>query len=319
MRCTRKCAGNSRFRDNSLHYLSSDAYPVRKLIFLLLVALVASAASAKEYGHYDLQRLLTITETPTGKIYDFDKAYSDRILRDLKAHAQNYPPQFDTPQDKQRAIQDAQAMSGMLDTLIDVPAPDPELLARAAYVNSLAHNLDIPGAAEKASSIFQRLLAAVPNAILDYLKANQMDGANGDTEPKQVTDQKLPRIRFIGERAPGPSYELYAKGWRKKVERVGSLNYPEAVRQKHLYGTLQLTAAIRADGSLESVEITRSSGQPILDDAAKHIVEMSAPFAPFPPSIRKDIDIMNIALTWTFTPADKQSKKQKNGSEQQPK
>jgi predicted Zn-dependent protease len=85
------------------------------------------------------------------------------MLNDLSAHAKNYPPQFDTPKDKQRATQDVKALSGMLDALINVPTPNPELLVRAGGLNSIGHNLDIAGSAEKANSIFQRLLNASPS------------------------------------------------------------------------------------------------------------------------------------------------------------
>ena len=62
--------------------------------------------------------------------------------------------------------------------------------------------------------------------------------------------------------------------------------------------------SIRADGSVENVEVNRSSGQRVLDAAAVKIVEMAAPFAPFPPDIRRDTDILHITRTWTFTKGD---------------
>ncbi|MDA0200128.1 MAG: hypothetical protein OT643_15305, partial [Bacteroidetes bacterium] len=118
---------------------------MHRLLLALLVVLVTSNANAREYGNYDPKRLLTISETSAGKNYGFDSAYLDQILNDLSAHAKNYPPQFDTPQDKQRATQDVKALSGMLDILINVPTPNSELLVRASYINSMGHNLDIPG------------------------------------------------------------------------------------------------------------------------------------------------------------------------------
>ena len=56
---------------------------------------------------------------------------------------------------------------------------------------------------------------------------------------------------------------------------------------------------------MDSIEINRPSGQRILDAAAIRIVKLSAPFAPFPPDIRKDTDILSITRTWTFTSSDK--------------
>ena len=136
---------------------------MRTLLLTILIALVSSSASAREYGNYDTKRLLTVTETPEGKKYGFGGPYLGQMMSDLSVHARNYPPQFDTPHDKQRATEDVKALSGMLDVLIKVPNPDLKLLTLAGDVNSIGHNLDIPGAAQKANSIFLRLLAAAPS------------------------------------------------------------------------------------------------------------------------------------------------------------
>ena len=116
--------------------------------------------------------------------------------------------------------------------------------------------------------------------------------------------QKRPKRRFIGARAEEYRFARYVEDWRLKIERIGNLNYPEAARQQRLYGNLLLTVSIRSDGSLENVEINRTSGSRILDAAAVKIVQMSAPFAAFPPDIKRDTDILYITRTWTFTKAD---------------
>lgn len=114
--------------------------------------------------------------------------------------------------------------------------------------------------------------------------------------------QKLPRRTHIGARTREYRFAQYVEDWRIKIERIGNLNYPEDARRNRIFGSLVLTVSIRADGSVESIEINRSSGQPILDAAAVRIVKLSAPFAPLPPDIRKDTDILSITRTWVFTP-----------------
>ena len=116
--------------------------------------------------------------------------------------------------------------------------------------------------------------------------------------------QKRPKRKFIGSRAEEYRFARYVEDWRLKVERIGNLNYPEAARQRKLYGSLTLTVSIRADGSVENIAVNRTSGQRILDAAAVHIVEMAAPYATFPPDVRRDTDILHITRTWTFTKAD---------------
>lgn len=116
--------------------------------------------------------------------------------------------------------------------------------------------------------------------------------------------QKRPKRKFIGARTQEYRFARYVEDWRMKVEKVGNLNYPDAAKQQKLYGQLQLTVSIRADGNVESVEINRSSGHKILDAAAKRIVELAAPYAALPEDIRKDTDILSITRTWIFTRAD---------------
>ena len=84
---------------------------------------------------------------------------------------------------------------------------------------------------------------------------------------------------------------------------MGTLNYPEAARGR-VYGSLLLSVTIRADGTVEKVSVHRSSGHALLDEAAVRIVKLAAPYAPFPPAIRKDTDIIEITRTWAFTNAD---------------
>jgi periplasmic protein TonB len=116
--------------------------------------------------------------------------------------------------------------------------------------------------------------------------------------------QERPRKRFIGANAREYRFAQYEEDWRAKIERVGTLNYPPEARGK-LYGTLRLTVTIRPDGSVESIDLDRSSGLKILDQAAFRIVQMAGPFAAFPESIRKDTDLLVITRTWFFAQGDK--------------
>ncbi|MCX7157310.1 MAG: TonB family protein [Rhodocyclales bacterium] len=113
-----------------------------------------------------------------------------------------------------------------------------------------------------------------------------------------------PRKKFIGARVEEYRFAQYVEDWRQKIERIGNLNYPAAARGR-LYGSLVLTVVIKSNGDLDRVEVSRSSGQNLLDDAARRIVQMAAPYAAFPESIRRDTDVLEITRTWTFTNADR--------------
>lgn len=99
-----------------------------------------------------------------------------------------------------------------------------------------------------------------------------------------------------------PADAEYLELWRKKVEQVGNLHYPEQAKQRGIYGSLTLKVSIDKDGSLLDVVILRTSGEKVLDQAALDIVRLSAPFEPLPESIRHNTDILEIVRTWQFKP-----------------
>ena len=122
---------------------------------------------------------------------------------------------------------------------------------------------------------------------------------------RQVDEyNKRPRKAFVGARAVESRFAQYVEDWRLKIERIGNLNYPDGARGR-IYGSLRLTISIKPDGSVDDVQIDRPAEYKILNDAALKIIRLSAPFAPFPPDIRKDTDLLVITRTWTFAPGDK--------------
>lgn len=134
--------------------------------------------------------------------------------------------------------------------------------------------------------------------------ALEMDRLEALIAKQQDDYQKRPRRKFIGARAKEYRYALYVDSWRQKVEKYGNLNYPVVARDLKLYGNLQMTVSINADGSVEKIEVNRSSGNKLLDESAKHIVEQAAPYAKFPNDVQKEIDILSITRTWTFSKED---------------
>ncbi|WP_061238550.1 energy transducer TonB [Ectopseudomonas composti] len=98
----------------------------------------------------------------------------------------------------------------------------------------------------------------------------------------------------------------YKDEWRKKVERIGNLNYPDDARRQRIYGSLRLLVSINRDGSLYEVQVLESSGHAVLDQAAQRIVRLAAPYAPFTGDLA-DIDRLEIIRTWRFERGDRLS------------
>jgi len=116
--------------------------------------------------------------------------------------------------------------------------------------------------------------------------------------------QELPKRKFIGARTQGAVEAQYLDAWRQRIERVGTANFPEEARRQGLFGSVMVTVAVRADGSVEKIEIDRSSGSSVLDAAVERIVSLAGPFKPFPDPLRKDADILHITRVWSFTRSD---------------
>jgi len=116
--------------------------------------------------------------------------------------------------------------------------------------------------------------------------------------------QELPKRKFIGARTQGAVEAQYLDAWRQRIERVGTANFPEEARRQGLFGSVMVTVAVRADGTVEKIEIDRSSGSRVLDAAVERIVALAGPFKPFPDPLRRDADILHITRVWSFTRSD---------------
>ncbi|NOR51898.1 MAG: TonB family protein [Gammaproteobacteria bacterium] len=140
----------------------------------------------------------------------------------------------------------------------------------------------------------------LPTSAQMLMRSRQIDQAFAELrEMRQISAQK-PRERFITANTREYTFASYEASWRRKIERIGNLNYPEEAKRNNVSGALILDVAIKPDGSLASVNIVRSSGNQVLDDGAIYIVRLAAPFAPFSPEIRKKVDILHITRTWQF-------------------
>jgi len=174
----------------------------------------------------------------------------------------------------------------------------------------------------------QKLMSALKDApklsaLEEQLKTS--DTANGiNTDDKQhaseiarlqgeiardLHDQESrPHKAFVAGKSKVLAEARYIEDWRTRIERVGNLNFPIGANGKRLYGNLQVMVGIHADGSLAEVTIERSSGNKILDEAAKRIVRMSTPFSSLPKGIvdrdGKPADILYIVRAWTFSSTD---------------
>ena len=166
----------------------------------------------------------------------------------------------------------------------------------------------------------ERLATTHPRARIVYV-SRQQDATDSPAE------QTLPLLPGIGDvpRPPGPdadetlalrgkardeltitpdtrASELapYLDSWRRRVEKVGTLNYPTAAARRGLQGNPVIEVTLRQDGALKSARILRSSGHPEIDAAALQILRLASPYDPFPPTLASRYRALNFAYEWQF-------------------
>lgn len=112
---------------------------------------------------------------------------------------------------------------------------------------------------------------------------------------------KRPKRKFVSASTQEYAYAGYLRSWVDRVERVGNLNYPDEARRRRLSGELVISVAIRRDGSVERADVIRSSGTPLLDEAALRIARLAEPYDPLP-KVQDQIDVLHVTRTWQFLP-----------------
>jgi protein TonB len=112
-------------------------------------------------------------------------------------------------------------------------------------------------------------------------------------------DNAHPRKFFDAAATRKTAYAPYIDQWRQRIEQVGTEHYPTGVDGKS-YGSVQATLTIRADGSIADITINRPSNKPLLNQAVRRIAQLSAPFAPFPADMARQIDQLVLTRTWHF-------------------
>ncbi|NQD35807.1 energy transducer TonB [Permianibacter sp. IMCC34836] len=132
----------------------------------------------------------------------------------------------------------------------------------------------------------------------------QIASLTAELAAQQELEAREPKRRIVAPSTAKTQDAAYLDGWRRKIERIGNLNYPEEARRRALFGELVLRVDINADGTIREIRVLESSKQKVLDDAAVRIVRLAAPFAPLPPEMRKDTDILQVIRLWRFEPGN---------------
>ena len=164
---------------------------------------------------------------------------------------------------------------------------------------------------EKTAIKHKEVPQAKPVQQVAVFDSTQLSNAIASLEAELAQDvqryAKRPKIQRLNAASTMRDKGAWYKDeWRKKVERVGNLNYPAQARQQRIYGSLRLLVSINRDGTLYEVQILESSGHDVLDQAALKIVRLAAPYTPFTGDLN-EFDRLEIIRTWRFDRGDRLS------------
>ncbi|MDE2448278.1 MAG: energy transducer TonB [Gammaproteobacteria bacterium] len=140
--------------------------------------------------------------------------------------------------------------------------------------------------------------AAQQPMLLDQQSSAQ-PGPDDDAGPVRLRGPKRDEL-WVTPDTRASIVAPYLVAWRAKVERIGTLNFPTAARQAGTTANPVIEVAINADGHLDHAAISRSSGDPELDQAALAILKLASPFDPFPPELAQRYRVLHFVYEWQF-------------------
>ena len=214
--------------------------------------------------------------------------------------------------------QRTQAGSGNTDEAVASASPasrgaanPPQQVTRTGTDSAAASHPDSPVLASSAPGSDIRYFGAAAPAV----QASPEPAGDTPGEPRSGTGdavELLLRGQSDGEHWVTPDTRAaklapYLSAWKRKVERVGNLNLPSAVRNAGLSGSPVVEVEIAANGRLRQASVRRSSGSGALDQAALTILKLASPFEPFPADLSADYSQLRFAYQWDFVAGALQS------------
>lgn len=201
---------------------------------------------------------------------------------------------------------DTAASPAMLPILPPAPALEQQLPQPSApapskqEIKKIAVKKDTGTVVEKTPEKVVEQEEPLPSAEELVSRSLAMASISSEIDQFKTAQSNNPRRRLITTKTREFRDAAYFEAWRKKIEKIGNLNYPEEARRRNLRGKLRLDVGLFPDGSVESITVVKSSGKKLLDDAAIRIVKLAAPFSPFPQEMRSDTDVLIISRVWEF-------------------
>lgn len=147
--------------------------------------------------------------------------------------------------------------------------------------------------------------ATVPAASLPTLprrlRAGEWPAVTGIEEDRELELKGAARRELLVTPSTRASdVAVYLDAWKRRVEQIGTLHFPNEARRRHLSGNPVIEVVLSSAGSLVEATVRRTSGHPELDRAAIEILSLASPFEAFPAVLAARHDVLRFAYEWQF-------------------
>jgi periplasmic protein TonB len=255
---------------------------------IVILGLTFNAAASAGDGASGLQVLLVSDELPEAERNDSATYLAQRTQLGSGNTTESVAPRnprSSVPIPGQEGFRDGNALAPNGDA---AGTPNERVLTTTAWSAQVRYLSDIGNAGRQEDRPL----------LLEERPAEQ-PGPSDETGPAQLRGPKRDEL-WVTPDTRAATLAPYLDSWRRKVERVGTLNYPTAARDRIAAASPVLEVGIGADGALDTATIRRSSGFPELDQAALEILKLASPFDPFPPELAREYRVLRFAYEWQF-------------------
>lgn len=258
------------------------------------IVILGVTFTASPLGESDLIPTLRVTlvqeTTPTEAVPEEDVYLAQRTRVGAGGAAAGDRPTTTLSADHLITQEGDQRGADLLDTTPREPVPSADRLVTrnesATQIDAVPDPTEDPAEeAQTAANLLARNAAQTLAAEIDLQAQNpQTDRLDGPPAPS--TRESM--------------LAAYLDGWRRRVERIGTLNFPAEARGQGFSNNPTVEVTIDADGSLEAIVVRESSGNAALDQAALTILRSAAPFEPLPEGVRAEYGLLRFAYEWDF-------------------
>ena len=191
--------------------------------------------------------------------------------------------------------------------LQDIPQQSPSAQQQTASSDQTAQLITLGDSTKQVTDSNQTertedKLAEIDLELAMHWRNVNLTSPDAELDTETLLAHKKSRIKEVNSASTLTIKEAYyVRQWLDKIQRIGKQNYPAIAKRKKIFGNLRLTVILAPSGEVREIKLLRSSGHKILDDAAIRIVRLAEPFAPFPDTLKRDYDQLEITRTWLFS------------------